>query len=107
MLLPSSLCYFRPLFAADYFYADDMAIMAPYIKALKALSRSAATFVLSGTFASTQKKTKILYFGPKVYMTAFVSTENVMGQQLWRLISYNERVTHPTPPYPPRRGPWT
>ena len=58
-------CYFLHLFAAAFFYADDMAIMAPSIKALKALINECSNFCIEWDICLNAKKTKILYFGRK------------------------------------------
>ena len=59
-------CYYLHLFAAAYFYADDIAIMAPSIKALKALLKECSEFYVEWDICLNAKKTKTLYFGRKV-----------------------------------------
>ena len=55
-------CYYLKLFAAAYFYADDMAIMAPSIKALKSLLKECSDFCVEWDICLNANKTKILYF---------------------------------------------
>ena len=59
-------CYFFNIFAAAFFYADDMAILAPSIKGLQLLLNVCAEYCSEWDICLNSKKTKNLFFGKRV-----------------------------------------
>ena len=66
-------CYYAGIFAAALFYADDMAILAPSIKALTALIDVCGEFCSEWDIALNAKKSKNLYFGKRIDVTHSIS----------------------------------
>ena len=58
-------CYYRDIFAAALFYADDMAILAPSIRGLQRLLDVCEAYCLEWDICLNAKKTKNLYFGKR------------------------------------------
>ena len=56
-------CYFAGIFAAALFYADDMAILAPSIKALNALLSICGEYCIEWDVCLNAKKSRSLFFG--------------------------------------------
>ena len=68
-------CYYLGIFAAALFYADDMAILAPSIKALKHLLDICGDYCLEWDICLNARKSKVLYFGKPINI-AFTITLN-------------------------------
>ena len=68
-------CYYLGIFAAALFYADDMAILAPSIKALKHLLDICGDYCLKWDICLNARKSKVLYFGKPINI-AFTITLN-------------------------------
>ena len=58
-------CYFLSQFAASFFYADDMVILAPSIRGLKALLSICGDYCADWDICLNSKKSKCLYFGKR------------------------------------------
>ena len=58
-------CYFLSLFAAAFFYADDMAIIAPSVHGLQCLLNVCTAYCDQWDICLNPKKSKNLYFGKK------------------------------------------
>ena len=59
-------CYFFDVFAAALFYADDMAILAPSVRALQILLNVCEAYCSEWDICLNAKKTKNLYFGKPI-----------------------------------------
>ena len=59
-------CYYLGIFTAALFYADDMAILAPSIKALKTLLDICGQYCLDWDICLNASKSKLMYFGKPV-----------------------------------------
>ena len=58
-------CYYKSVFAAALFYADDMALMAPSIKGLSYLLNITEKYCLKWDICLNAKKSRNMYFGKK------------------------------------------
>ena len=58
-------CHFKGIFAAGLFYADDMAILAPSVKALRLLLEICEQYCLKWDIGLNAKKSKNMHFGRK------------------------------------------
>ena len=58
-------CFFRDIFAAALFYADDMAILAPSIKGLESLLKICGLYCTEWDICLNPKKSRSLYFGKR------------------------------------------
>ena len=59
-------CYYLGIFAAALFYADDVAVLAPSIKALKALLNICSEYCLDWDIGLNAKKSKLMHFGKRI-----------------------------------------
>ena len=66
-------CYFLGIFAAALFYADDMAILAPSIKALSLLLDTCSSYCQSWDICLNAKKSRLMYFGKKTTISHQIS----------------------------------
>ena len=58
-------CYLGIKFAAAFFYADDMCVLAPSLKGLESLIRACEAYCLEWDIGLNAKKSRCLYFGKK------------------------------------------
>ena len=56
-------CYYATRFAASFFYADDMCVLAPSIKGLKALLNICESYCIEWDIGLNAKKSKCMFFG--------------------------------------------
>ena len=68
-------CYYLQIFAAALFYADDMAILAPFIKALKHLLDICGEYCLEWDICLNAGKYKLLYFGKPVNVSFAITLD--------------------------------
>ena len=66
-------CYYLGIFAAALFYADDMAILAPSIKALSLLLDTCSSYCQSWDICLNAKKSRHMYFGKKTTISHQIS----------------------------------
>ena len=59
-------CYYLGIFAAAFFYADDMAILAPSIKALSTLLNACSSYCQTWDICLNAKKSRLMYFGKRI-----------------------------------------
>ena len=62
-------CHFFGRFAASFFYADDMCVLSPSIRGLKALLHLCETYCKEWDMGLNAKKSKNLYFGKRTTIT--------------------------------------
>ena len=62
-------CYYAGIFAAALFYADDMAILAPSIKALTILLDACSGYCKYWDICLNAKKSRLMYFGKRTMVT--------------------------------------
>ena len=62
-------CYVKNIFAAAFFYADDMAVLAPSLKGLQRLLDACASYCAEWDIKLNAKKTKNIFFGKKISPT--------------------------------------
>ena len=58
-------CYFHGVFAAAFFYADDMAILSPSLKGLSSLLHLCEQYCAEWDICLNAKKSRCLYFGKR------------------------------------------
>ena len=58
-------CYYLNCFAAAFFYADDMCVLAPSIKGLQMLLRLCESYCIEWDIRLNEKKSRNLYFGKR------------------------------------------
>ena len=58
-------CYYLNSFAAAFFYADDMCVLAPSIKGLQMLLRLCESYCIEWDIGLNEKKSRNLYFGKR------------------------------------------
>ena len=59
-------CYYLGIFAAAFFYADDMVLLAPSLKGLSTLLKICGDYCLEWDICLNAKKSKNLYFGKRI-----------------------------------------
>ena len=59
-------CYYKSYFAAALFYADDMAILSPSIKAMKILLELCGDYCNEWDICLNARKSKLLFFGKPI-----------------------------------------
>ena len=59
-------CYVLQIFAAAFFYADDMAVIAPSVKALCTLLQACERYCAEWDICLNAKKSRCMYFGRKI-----------------------------------------
>ena len=62
-------CYVKNIFAAAFFYADDMAVLAPSLKGLQRLLDACASYCAEWDIKLNAKKTKNIFFGKEISPT--------------------------------------
>ena len=65
-------CYYIGLFAAAFFYADDMTILAPSIKALSTLLKACSAYCNAWDIGLNAKKSRLMYFGKRTEVSQAV-----------------------------------
>ena len=60
------------IFAAAFFYADDMTVLAPSIKALCVLLEACSSYCHAWDICLNAKKSRLLYFGKRTEITSAV-----------------------------------
>ena len=58
-------CHIQSRFAASFFYADDMCVIAPSIKALSSLFNACEAYCIEWDIGLNAKKSRNLYFGKR------------------------------------------
>ena len=89
MLMSSGIgCYLRDVFAAGFFYADDMAIVAPSVKGLQRLLNICESYCDSWDICLNSKKTKSMYFGKKKSLNFQLSLNGVAvdWEEKWKYL---------------------
>ena len=78
-------CYFRGIFAASIFYADDMAVLAPSVKGLQKMLNLFHEYCTEWDIRLNAKKSKNLYFGkgPKPSFTTTINGVLVPWVDQW------------------------
>ena len=59
-------CYVMQIFAAAFFYADDMAVIAPSVKALSLLLQACERYCTEWDICLNAKKSRCMYFGRRI-----------------------------------------
>ena len=62
-------CHFLESFAAALFYADDMVVLAPSIRGLRALLRTCGDYCIEWDICLNAGKSKCMYFGKPIDIT--------------------------------------
>ena len=73
-------CYFLDYFAAALFYADDMAILAPSVKGLRALLRICGEYCIEFDICLNAAKSQLMYFGKSTVILCDVTLNGVAMQ---------------------------
>jgi hypothetical protein len=87
-------CYYKGLFLSILLYADDMAIIAPSLKALQLLLKLCESFCVEWDINLNAKKTKLMAFGTSA--PNFVVTMNTQALEwaaTWKYLGVELRST--------------
>ena len=76
-------CHYLNHFAAVFFYADDMCVLAPSIKGLETMLRLCESYCIEWDIGLNAKKSRNLYFGKKKTITHDIILNKVDWADEW------------------------